>query len=209
MRYLLTLLLLAASMASAEPVRFELSGYITRLFPGVPEYEDDIRLGQSVFGWYEVDWGNTTELQVPYPGMDPQARVLPASVSYYLDIGSMQLVSTYSVDLTLRDGGPGIGDSLGFWDPIPRTISSDLIFDDLLFSLVDPTGTGYGLTETTLDLDQFIVGHLAFYQHPFSGYWGFEAIIAARRVPEPGTFLLFLTAIVPFAAFRRRAQARR
>lgn len=209
MRYLIAFLLLASASAHAVPVRYELSGSLTQAYPGGGAYDQYFYTGQTISGWYEVDWNAASAPQVIHPGQPNQFAEIVNLISYSLDIGPFRLASGGFTSTALRDQAPGSTDSMTVWDVLP-TVTNDVIggklFDDIFLSFFDPTGTGYGLTETSLGLDRFLIGSIAATQGPlglgFAGV-GFDASVIARQVPEPATLLLFLAGLAGLGLARR------
>lgn len=209
MRYVLLILLLACSSANAAPVRFELSGVITnvRVPVAIPEsnwptypIENPFAIGQSIYGWYEIDWANADG---PY-GPPEHPDIFLNLVSYWINLGPVQFGNLYGgggvVDTQLRDGASGSADSMVTRDivPIAQNHSAGFsLFDDLYLSLYAPSGAGFGLSEDTFDPSKFIVGTIsgAGGVHGFSGI-DVAGIVMARQVPEPDTRLLMVSCLL-------------
>lgn len=214
MRYLFALLMLASSSAFAVPVKYELTGYLTQVFPGGTAYDQHFFVGQTISGWYQVDWDLAGTPQIIAPGQPNQFAEIVNFATYALDVGGFRVAEGGVTSTLLRDRPAGSADTMTIWDVLPTATNHSIgsnLFDDIFITLGDPSGLGYGLTEATLDLDRFIVGQIAAIQGlPSLGFAGvgFDAAIVARQVPEPATLLLFLAGLGGMALVRRQQAAK-
>lgn len=204
-----TLLLALVSIPTqADPsqVTLDLTGVITSV--DSPPTDHTFMAGQPVSGVVQIDFANQTGV---FPGGNPNMTIFAGIANYSLTLGPVTLgpIGTSDVFAIVTDGAGGLADTLSIVDQSLNAINDPRgtgLFDDLVISLTDPTGTGFTTGSQTFDPSKFIVG-FAFASGDdihFSGN-NIGASVEARSVsvPEPGTLLLFATGLLALFAISR------
>lgn len=177
-----------SSIAAASSIRYDFTGQVTSVFPGIEISDDQIAIGDSVSGFFAFQEFGSFEIEESVSPLPWEAEL----DGFLVASGA---VPSNAADFVFLDNGPA--------DILSLVHRDSFFLGGLGIYLEDPTGTAFdGVPLGTLDLAALSVARG--WLEGSSGAridFTLTSVRGASPIPEPSAFLVFGVGLIAAARF--------